>query len=331
MPCCPMATDGYINAMAGIQAPLMPILFASGGIGGAFTIDLNGTAQGRLNFLNDLGGVDYLCNGGPCTPTPSTPITLDTKNNSFLIAGARIAEVGLGYSRPLLKQASGTLYGGVKAKMYQVGLSRSLVSISSMQNQKTGDVIQDEFSKNMNDSTGIGVDLGLIWSAYNWNVGATAMNINAPSFDYQQMQTIGCTVAANCAAANYFIGNGTISQNASYKMDPQLRFEGGVHSSSRRWVGTIAYDANAVKDAVGNEYQWAVASLGYDARTFNLPGVRVGYRANMAGTKLNYATAGLSLFSLLNLDIAYGLDTVVVDGKKLPRTVIANLGLEMRF
>lgn len=328
-----MATDGYINFMAGAQVPLTPILIASEAMGGALTIDVNVTAQGRLNFLNDAAGVDYLCNGGSCTPLPAPPVTisLDSKNNSFMVSGAKIVETGLGYSRPLIKQANGTLFAGVKAKMYQVGLTRTMVAIGGMQNQQTGDVIKDEFDKNMNETSGLGLDLGVIWAAENWNVGATALNVNGPSFDFKPMQTTGCTVAANCTAANYFVSNGAISQNASYKMDPQLRLEGGVHSASRRWVATAAYDANAVKDAVGNEFQWAVASLAYDARNFFLPGIRAGYRANLAGTQMSYATAGLSLFSLLNLDLAYGLESVVVDGEKAPRAVMVNLGLEMRF
>lgn len=314
-----LARDGYVNFTAGGQAPLMPMLIASEALGGALTLDINATVQGRLNFLHDTAN--------PIALDPS--LNLNTQNNSFLVTGATILETGLGYSRPLLIKEGGSLYGGVKAKLYRVSYGRSLVAISSMQNQQTGDVIADEFDKNTRESSAIGLDLGMVWAKDNWNVGATAMNVNAPAFKGKPLDQ-GCG-DANCNAAAFFTTTGALPGTVTYTMDPQLRVEGGVHSASRRWVATAAYDANAVKDALGSEYQWAVASLGYDARNFYLPGLRVGYRGNLAGSKMSYATMGLTLLSVLNLDLAYGLESVVVDGQKQPRAAMANLGLEMRF
>jgi hypothetical protein len=63
-----------------------------------------------------------------------------------------------------------------------------------------------------------------------------------------------------------------------------------------------------------------------------LPGVRVGYRQNMAGTELSYASLGLTFLKRLNVDLAVALDTVEdEDGDELPRGGYFSIGYDTAF
>jgi hypothetical protein len=107
--------------------------------------------------------------------------------------------------------------------------------------------------------------------------------------------------------------------------------EGALYTESQNWVISLAADANAVSDPFGDEYQWFTASAAYATDSWLIPGFRVGYRQNMAGSELNYATAGATLFKALNLDLAYALEDITIDGNTVPRGLILNLGLELTF
>jgi hypothetical protein len=122
-----------------------------------------------------------------------------------------------------------------------------------------------------------------------------------------------------------------VSSSKEYVMESQLRLEGALYTASKNWVLNAAFDANAVMDPAGDEVQWATFSAAYATNSWILPGIRVGYRANMAGTELDYLDAGVTLFKVINLDIAYSLDDVVIDQDNAPRSLIANLGLELSF
>ncbi len=87
-----------------------------------------------------------------------------------------------------------------------------------------------------------------------------------------------------------------------------------------------------MQDAVGRDFQWATLSGAYATNSWWIPGARVGYRTNLAGSKLSYITGGLTLFKALTLDIAYGLDsTRDNNGKSIPRSAMINLGIQTTF
>ena len=115
-------------------------------------------------------------------------------------------------------------------------------------------------------------------------------------------------------------------------MKPQLEMEGAFYSESQNWVLNAALDGNKVQDPVGRDFQWATLSAAYATNSWWIPGVRVGYRTNLAGSKLNYVTGGLTMFKALSLDIAYGLKSITDNsGKSIPRSAMINLGLQMTF
>lgn len=148
-------------------------------------------------------------------------------------------------------------------------------------------------------------------------------NLNKPSFKYNAVDLAGYT------------DPGVISQlsgTTTYEMKPQLQLEGAVFSESQNWVINGGLDANAVKDAVGRDFQWATLSAAYATNSWWIPGARVGYRSNRAGSKLSYITGGLTLFKALSLDAALSTNKVADNsGKSIPRSAMLNLNVQMTF
>ncbi len=311
--------EGYLIINAAAHVPIMPLMINSETLGGAITFDINVAAQAYLGVLS-----------APLTYNASTQ-EMET-DSAFYVKGAAILEASVGYSRRVWNNPHGNLFAGVTGKYYQVGLSKSVIPLIDDTNNDVGDTLSDEFDQNQNTSTGIGIDLGMLWVANNYSVGATLANANSPRFDYGEIGN-DCGLLTG-SAQNYcnaaVTHSSKIDLTETYTMDAQLRFEAAIHSQNKHWQLHTSYDSNAVYGPVGNEMQWLTLAVGYAPDNW-IPGVRVGYRKNMAGSELSMATFGLTLIKGLNLDMAYGLETVEEDGEKYPRTVALNLGLEMRF
>ena len=319
-------SDGYVSGFISGHVPLMPLVISHKGLGGSFVLDANFSAIANMTFLSDpvaLQGSDVLAavqayiTGGGAGPFSIT-LPDNSTDSTLLVKAAAVAELALGYSRPVFNSDAGELMAGLRAKYYKVGLTRAaqrLLATNGAQN--TFDAGKDYVY-----SSGFGVDLGALWISKNYRVGGWVDNINKPSFKFNDVDVTGYTDATVIAE---------LSKSATYEMDSQLHLEGALYTESQNWVINVGLDGNAIKDPVGSEYQWGTLSAGYATDSWWIPGFRVGYRSNMAGTKLSYLTGGLTLFKSVTLDLAYGLDSVVIDGNKAPRSAMANLGLELSF
>lgn len=255
--------------------------------------------------------------GGTYTPAPN--------DSTLLVKAAVVGELGLGYSRPVLSSDTGDLTAGVRAKYYQVKLARDAQKvIASNGSQNTF-----KASQTYTSSSNVGLDVGTLWTAKRYRVGAWINNLNGPSFKFNDL------TVADLTAKGYTAGTTIYNQFAAsetYKMKPQLEMEGAFYSESQNWVLNAGLDGNAVQDPVGRDFQWGTLSAAYATNSWWIPGIRLGYRTNLVGSKLNYATGGLTLFKALSLDIAYGLDKITdKNGKSIPRSAMINLGLQMTF
>lgn len=315
--------DGYVSGIFSGHVPLMPLVISHKGLGGSFVLDANFSVIGNMTFLSDpvvltdtdvQNAVDNYSGSGPLEFTLSDSST----DSTLLVKAAAIAELALGYSRPVFNTESGGLMAGFRAKYYKVGLTRSAKRLL------VADGAEDTFDahKDYVYRSGIGIDVGTLWISKNYRVGAWVDNVNKPSFKFNDVDVTGYSDPVIIAE---------LSKSETYQMDSQLHLEGALYTESQNWVINAGFDANAVKDPVGSEYQWATLSAGYATDSWWIPGFRVGYRANMAGTELSYMTGGVTLFKSVTLDVAYSLDSVEVDGQKAPRSVIVNLGLELSF
>jgi hypothetical protein len=69
----------------------------------------------------------------------------------------------------------------------------------------------------------------------------------------------------------------------------------------------------------------------YALGAFLAPGAGIGARRNLVGTGLTYLTAGVTLFNLLNIDIAGTVETTSINDQTRPRGLIANIGFNVLF
>ena len=114
-------------------------------------------------------------------------------------------------------------------------------------------------------------------------------------------------------------------------MERQWKFEGSVFSADRKWTANLGFDANAVADPMGDDYQWVTLSAGYATDSWWLPGIRAGYRKNLAGTEMGYVGLGVTAFKIVNFDIASALETVNISGTKVPRGLMASIGFQIAW
>lgn len=308
--------NGNASLYFGGHVPFTPLVVTRKGWGGSFVLDANASAIANMTFLADQ-----------MAPVTSEPFggsyNLPINDSTLLVKAAVVGELGLGYSRPVLTRDTGDLTAGVRLKYYEVRLARDAQLLIN----STGAQSTLKASQTYTSNTGVGLDVGTLWTAKRYRVGAWVNNINGPSFQYNTITSAELTAAgySNSAIMNQLTGDLT------YKMKPQLEMEGAFYSDSQNWVLNATLDGNKVQDPVGRDFQWATLSAAYATSSWWIPGIRVGYRANLAGSKLSYVTGGLTLFKALSLDIAYGLQSISNSGTTIPRSAMINLGLNMTF
>jgi len=327
-----VAKDGYGKVFGSLELPLMPIVVGNDFLGGALVLDANASVTTKANEVHDNIDLDFstvatqllagqtVLNLGEVNLDLATQ-TLTVNNDTLLrTRAAGIGELALGYSRRMLKHAAGSLFAGVRAKYYRVGMTQTATRLADLTDSEQ--LLRDIQDASFNFDNGFGLDLGALWVAEHYRVGATVNNLNAPEFTFPGLNTSGFTNSAIKVA---------LAKDYVYKMDTQVTLEGAVYSANRHWMINGAFDTVAVPDPFGDEYQWATLSAAYATESWWIPGARIGYRANLAGEKVNYATVGATLFRVFNIDLAMALDTVTIDGTNMPRGAMLNMGLEVTF
>ena len=330
-----LQTDGYFKAFFSGHVPLMPLVITSQSLDGSFVVDINASAVGLASFLSDplnqliSTDIDTAVTTAFAGGSPVTLGDLFSSDTAIIVKGATMTEISLGYSTPIMKEDDGQLFAGVRGNYFDIAFTRTAQRIDNSSNQTLNDVFDNNSDSAETESSGLGIDLGLLWVSKNYRAGATLKNINKPSFDFGAIDTTGFT---DLAILN------ELQKSNTYEMKPHVRLEGAVFSESQNWVFGVGVDANAIEDAVGQEYQWASASAAYATDSWIIPGIRLGYRSNLAGTELSYTTVGLTLFKSINLDFALANEKINIEANDLTtesgnirRSMIVNLGFELTF
>ena len=339
-----LQSEGYGKAFVATD---IPIVLGKEHLGGAwaFGINLSGTSTAlalaeSVEFdtdaaLNDfatilgdiendtvqpeyrIGGDDVLIKVNPDTGN----VKLRFDNDSTLVTKAAvISEFSASYSREMWSGSTGKLYGGIDAKFYRVGLSRVVTRFGDITD--SSELWESIKNANFNYSNDLGIDLGVVWSDGQYQLGASVTNINEPEFMYPDIDSSQYKAPEVIEI---------IAAGEKYVMERQLKLEGSWFTSSRRWGINFGIDANKVADPLLFNYQWLTLSAGYSTDSFWLPGVRFGVRKNLAGTEIGYLGAGITAFKYLNLDLASSLETTKINGTSVPRSLLINLGFNIAF
>jgi hypothetical protein len=260
---------------------------------------------------------DVLLNIDPVSNAVRFAINNDS---SMLTKATQTTELNVGYSRPAWTNSKGTLYLGAEARLYFMRLSRLSVRFGDItDSEELFDAIRNSDFRN---DERLGIDVGALWVANNYQIGAQVTNVNEPHFTFPDVNL------------EPYSDDGVIGfllSDQQYTMDRQFKLEASVYTSDRRWSAHLGLDADSATDPMGDEYQWATVSAGFTTDSWWLPGARIGYRENLAGTKMKYVGIGVTAFKILNIDISSALDTVLIDGQKLPQGLMASIGFQLSW
>ncbi len=335
--------EGQVTFFGEAQVPLTPMVVTVEAWGGSLMLDASFQALANTSVLTtplaqlDPSAITVTAtlvgpgpDGNPGTSDDEYEADADfdyddatANESSVLVKAALIKQYSLGYSHNIWKSSltpeswgSGWLTAGARFKYYEVRLVRAAVRLKD--NDDAEDKLKDAESE---DSTGLGLDLGAQWSSRYYRAGVWVNNVNSPSFKFNKLDLSGYS-------------NPTIRKDlqagATYTMKPQLQLESALYSESQHWVLNTSLDANAVRDPLDRDFQWMAVNAAYVTNTWWTPGLRIGYRENLVGTQLSYATAGLTWFGV-NLDVAYGLQSIKYDGETYPRSFMLNISSSMTF
>ena len=340
-------SEGFAKVHYSFDGPILPVTVSNDILGGALTFSFNHSEVYRIGVVQDpikintstlQADIQAVITGGPTTSTTNGDLTItnnagtvefDAKNDTTaVLKGAKVSQIGFDYSRHVMAHEAGNLYAGARANYYKVDLLKDYQRLDI--NTDSQDLF-DNFSDGAKvSSSGIGIDLGVMWLTQDYHLGATLININKPSFDYNKP---AITTNSTPTQGEYTPGTrvtNLLNQTETYTMDSQLKLEGSYYFLNKQLMLNAALDVNAIKDPVGDEYKWTVLSAAYSPNWWVIPSIRGGIRKNNGDNALTYYTFGFTLFKV-NVDIAMTTDDVEDDGDSVPRGLMGNIGIDMRF
>jgi hypothetical protein len=248
-------------------------------------------------------------------------IKMSIENDSLLlIKAAKVAQFSFSYSKQALHSEHGDLYWGIKPSFYRVGLTHASTRIGEVTDTEAlfNDIKNAEFIY----ENGFDVDLGIVWAAEHYQLGASLTSIFEHTYEFPEFER---SQFSSLSILN------ELDQHSDYTMERQLKLEAGIYTDQRHWSLHMELDANPVVDPINDKYQWFTLTAGYAADSWWLPSARIGMSRNLAGTGLGYINAGITMMKFINLDVASTLDTVTLDGTELRRGLNVRLGVQFDY
>ncbi|WP_114416405.1 conjugal transfer protein TraF [Marinospirillum perlucidum] len=270
----------------------------------------------------------------------------ETSINTNAGIDGRMAAVGhfaLGYGTRLsnwldMNTDYGELEIGTRVNLYSVQTARTFISLQAEANssingseeeEDTFEKASEDFTDNTEQGVGVGLDLGFLWHANNYQAGITFYNLNEPEFDYPDLSDYLGQEALTALQGLESSGKTQVAESVALTRHAVL--EGAVYSSSRNWMLQGSYTLGTATNFVGDEFQTMQIAAGYFPKAWWAPGLRAGYSQNLVGSELSKVHAGLTLFGLLHLDAAVGLESSSFEGSDIPRYASFSMGLEEKF
>lgn len=248
-------------------------------------------------------------------------VKMTVSNDSLLLVKASlVSQLSLSYSRKAFENESGKLYWGVKPIFYNVGLTNVSARIGEVTDAEAlFDDIQDaEFDY----QNGFDMDIGLVWAAENYQLGAGIANVIEQTYDFPELNERGLSSERILSELN---------GHKSYTMERQLKLDAGIFTEQRHWSLNAELDVNAIEDTMNDEYQWFTLTGGYASESWWLPSARFGLSRNLAGSELTYVNAGVTVMKVVNIDASTTLDTVTLDGNNIRRGMNIRIGVQFDY
>lgn len=317
-----LGDDANGKLMTSGQVPLFPLIYKHPKYG-AFSLEMSVSAVGSGKFLDD--DVDIITSG--------SNFYISSDSSVYVKSGVDL-NLGMGYSKDVWSNQYGMLITGAKVNLHSVTLGKGLQHLTSSDDD-SGDAFSDSYAEHQETSFGAGLDVGAIWVSNYYQLGFTASNLNEPTFEYGSLNedcaSLEASKQATCYAALEFAGDGRIALDEVHTMGRQFTVDASTFVFDRQLALAASYEMNEVSDLLGDKYQWATVSTSYYSNSAWIPAIRAGYRKNMVGSELSYLTLGATMFKRLNFDLAYGLESIEIDGDEAPRSLYISAGIESAF
>lgn len=275
-----------------------------------------------------------------------------TTDTSIEAKAAGVVQLSVNYAHNLtnafnLDPTHGTLEGGARLNYYQGRMHRMFLSLRGAAEDdattddgddsadRSGDFFADDYSS----EAALGLDIGVLWHARNYQLGATLYNVNEPSFDYPDLADMfansidhsGNGVDYDRQALENLQAAGKLTQAESVTLTRHTVLEAAYFNDNRTWALQGYYTLGTATNFVGDEFQNAGISAGYFTQSWLLPGVRAGYNQNLKGTELSTINLGATFFGIMNLDVAMSNETSSIDNTDIPRYLAFSLGFSEKF
>lgn len=248
-------------------------------------------------------------------------VKLTVNNDSLLLVKAtKISQLSLSYSRKMQEFDSGDLYWGVKPNFYRVGLTNVSTRIGDITDSEA--LFDDIKDANYIYENGFDLDLGLVWVAPNYQLGASVTSLFEHTYEFPEIDR------RRFSSENIL---DKLDYHEEFTMQRQVKLEAGLYTQQRNWSLHAELDANSVEDPMRDKYQWLTLTAGYAADSWWLPSARVGFSRNLAGTKLAYLNAGVTIMKFINIDAATTLDKVTLDGNEIRRGLNVRIGVQFDY
>ena len=305
-----IADSTYLKFATTVQGPFMPIIYKTRRRG-VFMIDASASLVGRARVLSDdlsLPGLSALRNITDATDLQNASvdgIELETDTSLYLKRVSNY-KFSIGYSEMYSRTEGSALILGGRVNFHKLAMDQKLTVLND--DGESSVSYGDFFLSRESRSDGISLDLGAIIAARYLQLGATLSNINEPEFDYKAISNcVGLTGAdlSACNVSHDFADEGRLLLNETYKMKAQLNLSAALKSKDQNFSIAASFDANSIKDPLGDKYQWGAVSVSYFSDNFFSMGLRAGVRTNMVEEGMTYYTAGVTFARRLDIDIAY--------------------------
>ncbi len=273
------------------------------------------TEDDPVQELDLSGGISLFYNPA----NQNVKLTIDN-DSLLLIKAAKVSQFSLAYSRHAFQSDVGDLYWGIKPTFYRVGLTNAGTRIGDITD--TEELFDDISNANFIYENGYDVDLGLVWAAPHYQLGASLTSLFEHKYEFPELDR------------RRFSSESILNQlnrHEVYVMERQLKLEAGIYTDQRHWSLHAELDANPIEDPMHDDYQWFTLTAGYAADSWWLPSARIGMSRNLAGTGLGYINAGVTVMKFINIDVATTLDTVTLDGTKRLRGANIRLGVQFDY
>ncbi|MCH6255490.1 conjugal transfer protein TraF [Puniceicoccaceae bacterium K14] len=235
--------------------------------------------------------------------------SLENNRTSVFVRNFNYVEIPFSFSKRFTENFSmGANVKYMRGRVYGVSVS--------VFNDDTDDVI-DRLEGNYHESDQFGVDLGAMYRMKNLRFGATAKNVNSPSFDGMSYTS--------------FTGDEVTVQG--HTIDPQL-------TVGAAWVPTNFFTAEVNVDTLETEdfggfTKTQLFKAGAEINVVEFLALRGGYYTNLADGEIgDVFTAGISLdiwAARFDISGARSVKQTIIDGEKAPVESYVNLALNFGF